>query len=173
LASKSILAASVLVIGLLVGFGVTYAVYSSQVSSLQKSLADVNESVMMLHQEMRNGTSALALHAQPGQMFHSGWVFIAPIGQGDYAISVHAEGLEPPSAGGYIVEGVTRGATMTMVPISGNATASEFDADSHGVGNYWTVLMQSPPGSFKAIDLVYLPGMDMTHATLVATVQLG
>lgn len=128
---------------------------------------------MMLHQEIQNGTSALALHAQPGQMFHSGLVFITSVGGGHYAVYVHAEGLEPPSAGAYIVEGVTRSASMQMVPISGNATASEFDADSHGVGGYWTVLMQNPTSSFEAIDLVYLPGMDMTHATLVASVQFG
>jgi len=171
LASRTILSASVLVIGLLVGFGATYAVYSSQVSSLQKSLADASESNQMLHAEVQNGTLALALHAQPAQMFHNGWVFIAPLGSGHYAIYIHAEGLEPPSAGAYIVEGVTR-AGMQMVPIGGNATASEFEADSHGVGNYWTVLMQSPTGNFEAIDLVFLPGMDMTHATL-ASVQPG
>jgi hypothetical protein len=173
MASKFVLASSVLVIGLLVGIGATYAVYSSQVSSLQKSLSDANESNMMLHQEMQNGTSALVLAAQPGQMFHTGWVLIASTGSGDYAVSVHAEGLEPPASGNYIVEGVTRGATMQMVPISGNATTSEFEASANGVGGYWTVIMQNPTSSFEAIDLVYLPGMSMTNAAVVAMVQLG
>jgi hypothetical protein len=128
---------------------------------------------MMLHDEMQNGTLGLALQPQPGQMFHSGWVFISSIGGGDYAISLHAEGLEQSSAGDYIVEGVTRGATMQTVPISGNATGSEFDADANGVGAYWTVTMQSPATGFESIELVYLPGMEMSQATVVASVPIG
>jgi hypothetical protein len=173
LASKALLASTVLVVGLLIGIGATYVVTANQVSSLQKSLSDANESNMMLHDEMQNGTLSLALQVQSGQMFHSGWVFISAIGSGDYAISLHAEGLEQASAGDYIVEGVTRGATMQMVPISGNATSSEFDASATGVGNFWTSIMQNPSSSFEAIDLLYLPNMDMTHATLVASVSLG
>ena len=87
-------------------------------------------------------------------------------------MSLHADGLEPPSSGGYIVEGVQRTGSMNVVPIGANATASEFDATTNGVGNYWTVLMQNPTTSFEAINLVYLPGMDMTHATVVASAQL-
>ena len=173
MASKLLLASVTLVIGLLIGIGATYIVTANQVTSLQTSLASANESNMMLHNEMQNGTLGSALQAQPGQMFHSGWVFISSLGGGDYAVSIHAEGLEGPQAGNYIVEGVTRGATMQMVPISGNATASEFDASASGVGNYWTVLMQNPSSSFESIDPVYLPGMSMTNAALVASVQLG
>lgn len=106
-------------------------------------------------------------------MIHTGWVVIAPVGSGDYAIAVHAEGLEPPSAGGYIVEGAQRTTAMNVVPISANATASEFDAGTDGVGNYWTVIMQNPTTSFESIELLYLPGMNMTQATLVASVSLG
>ena len=173
MASKLLLASVTLVIGLLIGIGATYVVTANQVTSLQTSLASANESNMMLHNEMQNGTLGSALQAQPGQMFHSGWVFISSLGGGDYAVSVHAEGLEAASAGDYIVEGVTRGATMQMVPISGNASASEFDAGTNGMGNFWTVLMQNPSSSFEAIDLVYLPGMSMTNPTLVASVQLA
>jgi hypothetical protein len=105
-------------------------------------------------------------------MIHSGWMIVASVGSGDYAVSLHADGLEPPSGGGYIVEGVQRAGNMNVVPISGNATTSEFDAGSDGAGSYWTVLMQNPSSSFEAIDLVYLPGMNMAQATVVASVQL-
>lgn len=162
-----------LVIGLVVGVGAAYAFTAKQVNTLQMSLNSANESNVMLRNEVQNGTLSLSLQAQQGQMFHTGWVFISSVGGGDYAVSIHAEGLEAPSAGDYIVEGVTRGATMQTVPISGNATGSEFDAGADGAGNYWTVLMQNPLTSFEAIDLVYLPGMSMTNATLVASAQIG
>lgn len=169
--SRTLLVAVFLVIGLLVGFGGTYLYNQSQVSSLQSSLAQANQSISMLHQEM-NGTGALALQPKAGQMIHSGWVVIASVGSGDYAISVHADGLEPPSSGAYIVEGVSRTGNMSATPIGANATASEFDAGSDGVGSYWTVIMQNPTSSFEAIDLVYLPGMNMAQATVVASATL-
>jgi hypothetical protein len=162
-----------LVIGLVAGFGVSYAVSSNQLSSLQNNLTQANDSNAMLRQEIQNATSALPLKPQSGQMVRTAWVFISPVGTGDYAIFVHAEGLEPPASGAYIVEGVMRGGAMNIVPIGANATASEFEPTANGAGNYWTVLMQNPSSSFEAIDLFYLPGMDMSHAALVATVQLG
>ena len=160
------------VVGLLVGFGAGYAVYQGQVSSLQTSLNQANGSNSMLHAELQNKTITMALNPQAGQMIHSGWVLISPIGSGDYAVSLHADGLEPPSSGGYIVEGVTRQG-MNMVPLAGQAAASEFDAGTDGSGNFWTTLMQNPSSTYEGIDLLYLPGMDMTHATLVASIQLG
>jgi hypothetical protein len=169
--SKGVLIGAAVVIGLLVGFGAAYAYEQSQISSLQTSLAQANESVSMLHAEM-NGTRALSLTPKSGQMIHTGWVVLASVGGGDYVISLHADGLEPPSSGGYIVEGVQRTTAMNVVPIAGNATASEFDAGADGAGSYWTVIMQNPTRSFEAIDLVYLPGMNMAQATVVASTQL-
>jgi hypothetical protein len=127
----------------------------------------------MLQQEMQNVTMSLALKPQRGQMIHGGWVILAPVGTGHYAVSVHAEGLEPPSSGAYIVEGVMRTGNTNMVPIGPNATSSEFEANSAGIGSYWIVLMQNPRSSFEAIDILFLPGMQMTNATLVASVKLG
>jgi hypothetical protein len=174
-ASRTILLAVALVIGLLVGFGASYAYTQSQITSLQDNLAHANESISMLHSEMANTTRAFQLqpHAGAGQMFHTGWVVIAPAGSGHYAIAVHAEGLEPPSSGGYIVEGAQRTTAANVVPIGGNATASEFDAGADGVGNYWTVIMENPTTSYGSIELLFLPGMNMTQATLVASVSLG
>ena len=172
MSSRTVLVSVAVVIGILVGFSAGYATYQGQISSLQTSLTQANQSNTMLHAELQNQTLALVLKPQAGQMIHSGWIFVSPIGSGDYAISLHAEGLEPPASGAYIVEGVTRQG-MNMVPLSGNATASEFEAGADGVGTYWTTLMQNPSSAYEGIDLLYLPGMSMTHATLVATVQLG
>jgi len=172
--ARNVLLPTALVVGLLVGFGASYAVSSSQISSLQNSLKQANDSNTMLHGELQNTTLALALVAKPGQTIRSGWILISPIGSGHYALSLHAEGLQPASAGAYIIEVVPSSGSGNMVPISGNATtASEFEADTGGVGNYWYVLMENPSASFKGIDLLFLPGMDMTRATLVATAQLG
>ena len=160
MASRTILLAAVLVVGLLVGFGVAYLYDQNQLTSLQNSQA-------------ANTSKALPLTPHPGAMIHTGWVVITAVGSGDYAIVVHAEGLEPPSSGGYIVEGAQRTTAMNVVPIGANATASEFDAGTDGVGNYWTVIMQNPTTSFESIELLYLPGMNMAQATLVASVSLG
>jgi hypothetical protein len=159
--SRTILLAVVGVIGLLVGFGAAYAYDQSQITSLQSSLTQAN------------AAKALPLAPHAGAMIHTGWVVITPVGSGDYAIVVHAEGLEPPSSGGYIVEAAQRTTAMNVVPIGANATASEFDAGPDGVGNYWTVIMQNPTTSFESIELMYLPGMNMTQASLVASVSLG
>lgn len=161
MASRTILLAAVLVIGLLVGFGAAYLYDQNQIASLQSSLTSANVS------------KALPLAPHPGAMIHTGWVIITAVGNGDYAIVVHAEGLEPPSSGGYIVEGAQRTTAMNVVPIGANATASEFDAGTDGVGNYWTVIMQNPTTSFESIELMYLPGMNMAQASLVASVSLG
>ena len=172
MASRTILLAAVLVIGLLVGFGATYLYDQNQISSLQNSLTSANQTISSLHNQTA-GAKAFPLTPHPGAMIHTGWLVIAPVGSGDYAIAVHAEGLEPPSSGGYIVEGAQRTTAMNVVPIGANATASEFDAGTDGVGNYWTVIMQNPTTSFESIELLYLPGMNMTQATLVASVSLG
>ena len=165
--------AVVLVIGLLVGFGATYLYDQNQIVSLQNSLTSANQTISTLHNQTGGASKALPLNPHPGAMIHTGWVVIAPVGSGDYAIAVHAEGLEPPSSGGYIVEGAQRTTAMNVVPIGANASASEFDAGTDGVGNYWTVIMQNPTTSFESIELLYLPGMNMTQATLVASVTLG
>lgn len=157
MASRTILLAAVLVVGLLVGFGASYLYNQNQITSPQST----------------NTSRALALAPHPGAMIHTGWVIITTVGNGDYAIVVHAEGLEPPSSGGYIVEGAQRTTAMNVVPIGANATASEFDAGTDGVGNYWTVIMENPASSFESIELLYLPGMNMAQATLVASVSLG
>ena len=108
-----------------------------------------------------------------GQMFTRGWAVIAPVGGGDYLVSIHAEGLEAPSMGDYTVEASQNTGNIAMVPIGGtNATLSEFEASSSGVGQFSIVLMENPSSQFESISIVYLPGMEMTNATVVATADL-
>ena len=173
MASRTILLAVALVIGLFVGFGASYVYAQNQITTLQNNLSQTNETISMLHNEMANTTGALRLTPHLGAMIHTGWVILAPVGSGDYAIALHAEGLEPPSSGGYIVEGAQRTTAMTLVPIGANATASEFDAGTNGVGSYWTVIMENPTTTYESIELLYLPGMNMAQAQLVASVSLG
>ena len=170
--SRAVAALASVVIGLLAGSGATYLVTVSQISSLQSSLSSATASNAMLHAEIQNATSVLPLTLQSGQMIHSAWLFIAPVGKGQFAVSLHAEGLEPPSAGGYIIEGVTRQGAK-MMPLGPNETASEFDATSNGVGTYWLVLTQNPSANYQAIDVLYLAGMQMSNAVLVASATLG
>jgi hypothetical protein len=170
-ASRNVLLTVALVVGLLVGAGVTYAYGQSQISSLQSSLSQADSSNSVLSAQA-SSTQVIALQPQSGQMIHDGWVIIASIGGGDYVVSLYAQGLESSSTGAYIVEGVQLAGSMNMAPIGPNATASEFEAASDGSGSYWTVLMQNPTSSFEAIDLVFLPGMNMSQAAVVGTAQL-
>ena len=47
---------------------------------------------------------AVALVPAHGQMMSAGWLIVGPLEKGSYALAVHAEGLEPPSRGDYIVD---------------------------------------------------------------------
>jgi hypothetical protein len=118
--------------------------------------------------------NAIQFTPATGQMMHSGWLLIQSAGTGDYAVVVHAEGLESTQAMGsvYIIEAEQSSGSMSVSPIGPNATASEFETSSQGVGNFFIVLMQNPFTSFENIQIVYLPGMEMTNATVVATASL-
>jgi hypothetical protein len=108
-----------------------------------------------------------------GQMIHDAWLITAPLGNGTYALTIHAQGLEGMSMGAYIVEGTQHGTKVT-VPIGGqNATLSEFEADSHGNGQFFIILQQNPATAYDTISLVFLPGMQMTNATVAATAHVG
>ena len=111
-----------------------------------------------------------------GAMISNAWLIIAPLGMNEYAMTVHAEGLEANNT--YIVEGNESSGSMGMVPVSTKSMSmnmtseSEFQADSNGTGIYWVVLNTDPCNAFESIDLVYLPGMSMQNATIVATATL-
>ncbi len=122
-----------------------------------------------------NDTTATAIAFVPahGQMFGSGWLIVASIGNGDYALTLHATGLESAAMGDYIVEAAQNSGQMATVPIAGsNDTLSEFTADSSGNGQFFTVLMESPGSLYESVSVVYLPAMEMQNATVVATASL-
>jgi hypothetical protein len=108
-------------------------------------------------------------------MITNAWLIVTSVGMGEYAVVVHAEGLEPN--GDYIVEGPLATGAMQTVPIStqsmemNTTAASEFTADSHGTGLFWIALNSNPSQTFEAIQLYFLPGMSMQNATLVASVM--
>jgi len=112
-----------------------------------------------------------------GAMISSAWLLIAPTEMmHQYAVSVHAAGLEPN--GTYIVEGQLMTGGMATVPISSlsmhmnTTSASEFQSDKNGTGNYFVLLDSNPSTVFENVELLFLPGMVMQNATLVATVNL-
>lgn len=116
---------------------------------------------------------AIAFVASSGQMFGQGWLIVAPLENGSYAIAVHATGLEPASMGDYIVEAAQNSGQMATVPIAGaNDTQSEFTADASGVGQFFAVLHEEPSSVFESVSIVYLPGMEMQDAAVVATASL-
>jgi hypothetical protein len=117
---------------------------------------------------------AVAFVPAHGQMISSGWLVVAPLGNGSYAVSVYATGLETPSMGNYIVEAAQNSGAMANVPIAGsNATLSEFETDSHGTGVFFAILHQNPSSVFESVSVIYLPGMQMQNAMVVATAPLS
>lgn len=140
----------------------------------------MNDTATMTETMVRNQTvtemmaePAIPFTPAKGQMIHDAWLIIAPLGNGTYALSIHAEGLEDSSMGAYLVEGTQHGTNVT-VPVGGqNITLSEFEADSSGNGQFFIILDQNPATLYDTISLVFLPGMQMTNATVAATAHVG
>ena len=142
-----------------------YFARAGEVSSLM-------EQNSMIHQEMQSMTAAVQLNPASGPMPpHDVWLVIAPLGGGDFALALSAQGLEQNSS--YLIEGVMRGGQMSTVPIAGAAADSEFEPDMHGNGLYWHVLMSDPRVTYEQVVLLYLPNMQMQGAQQVASASLG
>ena len=121
---------------------------------------------------MQSMTAAIQLTPASGPMPpHDVWLVVAPLGGGDFALVLSAQGLEQNSS--YLIEGVTRGGQMSTVPIAGAAANSEFEPDMHGNGLYWHVLMSDPRVAYEQVVLLYLPNMQMQGAQQVASANLG
>lgn len=184
--SRSIFAVSVVALVLLaaVGFGLyaskqagtsvmsTVTTTMGASTMVEMSSATMSETVMT---SSGNFGFAGTFTPQSGAMIGNAWLVVSSLGNGEYAVAVHAEGLEPN--GDYIVEGPVTTGAMQTVPIStasmdmNTTAASEFTADSHGTGLYWIVLNSNPTHAFEAIQLYFLPGMSMQNAMLIATVK--
>lgn len=169
--SNAVFAGTTIVLLILAGVG--FSLYLTASSSTHTTTDNMTETTTTGTTEM-TGANAIQFTPATGQMIHSGWLLIQSTGSGDYAIAIHAEGLENTQQMGsdYIIEAQQSSGNMSVAPIGPNATASEFQTSSAGVGDYFVVLMQNPFTSFENIQIVYLPGMEMTNATVVATATL-
>lgn len=183
------------VVLLVVVAGVGYGLYATTsaktvVSTSTSTVTKTNVSTEMMSTTemmnhtftgmMGNATSGCACQFTPkaGAMISHAWILMDPVGTtNSYAMSIHAEGLE--ANGTYLVEGVLNNGSMNAVPISSEmmnmSTAdSEFQTNVNGTGNYFALFFNSSPSAlFGSIELLYLPGMSMQNATVVATVNLA
>ena len=178
------------VVVLLIIAGVGYSLYFTNMHAGQEMTSVMTETVNHTMTVTENMTetmtntmtatstsvvseSAIQFAPVSGQMIHSAWVLVQPAGS-EYAVSVHAEGLESTQGTGnvYIVEATSSSGSMSMAPIGPNGTSSEFETTSGGVGNFFILLGQNPYNAFESIEIVYLPGMQMSNGTVVATASL-
>ena len=177
------------VVVLLIFSGIGYSLYFiSMPAGHETSVMTVTTDAMMVTESMNHTTtqtmaegstsavteSAVQFTPAPGQMVHSAWALIEPAGSGMYAVSVHAEGLESTQGTGnvYIVEATSASGSMSVAPIGPNGTSSEFETTGSGVGDFFVLLGQNPYSAFESIEIVYLPGMQMSNGTVVATASL-
>jgi hypothetical protein len=168
--SNAVFAGTTIVLLILAGVG--FSLYLTASSTTHTTTENMTETMTTGTTEM--GADAIQFTPATGQMIHTGWLLVQSTGSGDYAVAIHAEGLENTQQMGsdYIVEAEQSSGSMSVVPIGPNDTASEFQTSSTGVGDFFIVLMQNPFTSFDNIQIVYLPGMAMTNATVVATATL-
>jgi hypothetical protein len=166
--SNAVFAGTTVVLLILVGIGFSLYLTSPGTHTTTENMTETTGTTETM------AGNAIQFTPVTGQMVHTAWLLIEGAGPGDYAVSIHAEGLESTQQTGsdYIVEAQQSSGSMAVVPIGPNATASEFETTSAGVGNFFVMLMQNPFTSFENIEIVYLPGMQMTNATVVATASL-
>ncbi len=191
--SSAIFASSVIVLVLIAAGGFTlYATKPSVTSTVTETATATHTAPVTTQTEVMNHTATMTetmvrnqtmteMIAEPaipftptkGQMIHDAWLIVAPLGNGKYALSIHAQGLEEMSKGAYLVEGTQHGTNAT-VPVGGqNVTLSEFEADSGGNGQFFLILNQNPTMTYDTISLVFLPGMQMTNAIVAAKAHVG
>jgi hypothetical protein len=183
--SNIIFAASVVVLIIIAGSGfglyATSISHSSTTSTTSSSSTEMmtgsSTTAMSTSNSDSNCTCAYEFTPESGAMISNAWVVLASLGMNQYAVSIHAEGLE--RNGTYFVEGALSSGSMAVVGISSESmnmnttSASEFQADTNGTGTFWIVLNNNPSSTFESLELTYLPGMSMQNATVVATTSLG
>ena len=191
--STGIFGAAVVVLIVIAGIGYgLYGTASGKTTTSTQIVTTTNVSTeMMVTTEMMTGTGsmssmsgnmtgseALMFTPSSGAMISSAWLLALPTGMmHEYALSIHAEGLEPN--GTYLIEGALTAGVMAMVPISSQSmgmnttSASEFQANKNGTGNYWIVINTNPATTFENIQLLFLPNMSMQNMTAVATLHFA
>lgn len=154
--------------------------FSPSTSTEMMNHSSTSSEMMMTNSsssEMSSTSDSYEFTPESGAMISNAWLLTAPIGMGEYALSIHAEGLE--ANGTYFVEGPLSNGAMQVVPVSSESmgmnstSASEFQANSNGTGLFWIVLGHSPSVTFEQLELAYLPGMSMQNATIVASVSFA
>lgn len=170
--SNAVFAGTSVVLLIIAGFG--FSLYLTTPHSTVTTTETMAETMTSTATTSAGSPDAILFAPATGQMVHSAWLLIEPSGSGEYAVSVYAQGLESTQGTGnvYIVEGAQSSGSMSMVPIGPNETASEFETTSSGVGAYFVQLMQNPYTSYESIQIVYVPGMQMSSAVVVATANL-
>lgn len=159
----------VLIVIAVSGFGL-YATSLSHLSTTSEMMSHSSTSTS-------NSTAAYGFTPKSGAMISNAWLLVAPLGMNEYAVSIHAEGLE--TNGTYFVEGPLSSGSMNVVPISNESmtmsqeSASEFQANANGTGQFWIILTSNPVMTFETLELAYLPGMSMQNATVVATASFS
>ena len=162
---------SVIVLLILAGAG--FGLY------LTKPSAVSNTTEVMTHTEVMTETrlgSAVSFTPKANVMaaegIHNAYLIVVPVGGGNWAIEIHAEGLKPTAGTGniYLVEAQQKSGAMGTAPIHAqNATESEFSVGRDGIGQYFTTLNQDPRATFESVLVVFLGGMQMSNATVIAT----
>ena len=161
---------------------VGYGLYATQLSDQSQTKQDMGTSASAMTDtltstEMINQTYAYHLSPQSGAMVDNAWLLVVPLGMQEYAVSVHAEGLE--TNGTYILEGTLTGGSMQSVPISTQSMAmnetgaSEFQSNSNGTGLYWIILSSNPLTTFENVQLYFITEGMMQNASLIATANFA
>jgi len=171
--SGAVFAASIVILVVIAAAG--FGLYLTRAASTLTVTHTVSQTTDEMSGTSAEMTTATAIQFKPatGQMFNNGWLVIGETQSGSYALSLHAQGLENASAGDYIVEGQQSSGSMSVVPLAANTTSSEFDAGADGAGSFFVILAQNPFTAYESVQILFLPGMQMTNATVVATAQLA
>jgi hypothetical protein len=171
------------IVVLIVAAGLGFGLYGNALSNPKTvtitnlMTETMNHSVTTNVTEMVTQNSSYMFTPASGVMISNGWLLTAPAGMDNFAVSIHAEGLEVN--GTYLVEGTLSSGSMQSVPISSQSmtmnttAASEFQADKSGTGLFWIELESNPSTTFENIQLYFLQGGSMQNATVVATVTFA
>ncbi len=179
---------AVIALALLAGAGFGLYLTKPSTTSTTTEVMTHTTTEVMTHTEVVNSTevmtqttakAAISFIPAPNVMMaegiHSAYLIVTPIGAGNWSVEIHAQGLEPTVGTGnvYIVEAQQKSGTMASAPITSQSPmASEFGVAKDGIGQYFTTLNLDPTGQFKSIQIVFLGGMVMSNATVIATATL-
>lgn len=180
--STAIFATAVVVLVIVAGIGYGLYATSSHSQMTETSMTETMTTTQSMTETMTstlmaNQTNAYEFTEANGEMINNAWLLVVPLGMNNYAVSVHAEGLE--TNGTYILEGSLATGSMQTVPISSESmimnetSASEFQSNTNGTGLYWIELSSNPTTTFENIQLYFVPDMMMQNATLVASASFS